>query len=238
MRSPIRLLIALWLLAPACAQAADLPPAPQSVPQAPAAYIPSPPVYNWSGIYVGVNGGWGLGSADWTLPNITSGTDRDNGGIIGGTLGANFQTGSLVFGVEGDWDYSAINTGTSGTVCIASGNCQTGNTWLSTLRGRMGYAADRVLLYLTAGGVFGNIQTTISGVTTTRTQSGWTAGLGIEYAFAQNWTAKAEYLYADLGDGGATCSTAACLAANGGNPVTANFSLTDNLVRVGINYKF
>jgi outer membrane immunogenic protein len=112
--------------------------------------------------------------------------DNDNGDIVGGTFGGNFQTGALVFGVEGDWDYSGINTGTSNTVCIAGGNCRTGNTWLSTLRGRAGYAVDRVLFYLTAGGVFGNTQTTINGTTTTRTQAGRTAGLGVEYAFAQN----------------------------------------------------
>jgi outer membrane immunogenic protein len=234
----IATLCAVWsAFAANYALAADLPPAP--APQAPTAYIPiAAPLYNWTGIYVGINGGWGFGRASWALPVANSGVDTDNGGIVGGTLGGNFQTGNLVFGVEGDWDYSAINTGTSTTICIAGGNCQTGNTWLSTIRGRAGYAADRVLFYLTAGGVFGNMQTTINGATTTRTQTGWTAGLGVEYAFAQNWSVKLEYLYADLGDGAANCATAACLAANGGNPVNATVSLTDNLVRLGVNYKF
>ncbi|MFY9694069.1 MAG: outer membrane protein [Xanthobacteraceae bacterium] len=236
-KNPIGLLGALWLLVPVLAHAADLPPAPP-VPQAPAAYIPvAPPVYNWAGFYVGINGGWGFGNATWTSP-LGSGSDADNGGVIGGTLGVNFQTGSFVFGVEGDWDYSGINTGTSGSVCNISGTCQTGNTWLSTLRGRAGYAWDRVLLYLTAGGVFGNVQATLNGVTTTKTQEGWTAGLGVEYALSQNWTAKLEYLYADLGSTTANCSSAACLAANAGNPLNASVSLTDSLVRVGVNYKF
>jgi len=74
-------------------------------------------------------------------------------------LGVNFQAGAFVFGIEGDWDYSAINTGTTASICTFSGQCQTGNNWLETVRGRAGYAADRVLLYLTGGGAFANVQT-------------------------------------------------------------------------------
>jgi len=128
------------------ALAADLPPAPPV--KAPAVYLPPVlPVYNWSGVYVGVNGGWGWGSAKYTVPAIgifpgVSGTVNDNGGVVGGTAGANWQTGGFVFGVEGDWDYSAINTGTTQTICNVTGTCQTGNNWLATLRGRAGFAAD------------------------------------------------------------------------------------------------
>src|ERR1700739_2563635 len=96
-------------------------------------------------------------------------------GVVGGTLGANFQSGAFVFGVEGDWDYFAINTGTTATICNFSGS-QTGNHWLATARGRAGYASDRVLFYGTAGGAFANVQTTFNGVQTSHTQSGWTAG--------------------------------------------------------------
>ncbi|MGA2892379.1 MAG: outer membrane protein [Xanthobacteraceae bacterium] len=218
--------------------AADLPPAAPP-PQAPAVYVPAAlPAYNWGGIYVGINGGWGFGKATWTS-RLGSGSDSDNGGVVGGTLGFNYQMNAFVFGVEGDFDYSGINTGTSNSVCNISGTCQTGNTWLSTVRGRAGYAFDRVLLYLTAGGVFGSVQTTFNGVTTTRTQEGWTAGLGVEYAFAQNWTAKLEYLYADLGSTSVNCSSAGCLAVPpAGTPINASVSLTDSLVRVGVNYKF
>ena len=128
------------------ALAADLPPSPP--PRAPAVYVPAVlPIYNWAGIYIGVNGGWGWGNAKYTanafagFPDPT-GSLSDNGGVVGGTLGANFQSGAFVFGVEGDWDYSAINTGTTSSICTFSGNCQTGNNWLATARGRAGYAAD------------------------------------------------------------------------------------------------
>src|SRR6516162_168047 len=199
--------------------AADLPPlAPP--PRAPAVYVPAVlPVYNWAGVYVGINGGWGWGNAKWTadaagiFPGAT-GSPHDNGGVVGGTLGVNFQTDGFVFGVEGDWDYSGINTGTTASICTFSGSCQTGNNWLATARGR-GYAADRVLLYLTAGGAFANVQTNFNGVTTTHTQSGWTAGGGIEWAFTDNWTAKVEYLYVNLGNGSVNCVSTACAITSG-----------------------
>src|SRR5262252_8034241 len=213
------------------ALAADLPPSPP--PRAPAVYVPAVlPIYNWAGIYVGVNGGWGWGNAKWTADAVggflgSTGSVHDNGGVVGGTLGANFQAGAFVFGVEGDWDYSGINTGTTASICNFSGQCQTGNNWLATLRGRAGYAADRVLFYLTGGGAFANVQTTFNGVKTTHTQSGWTAGGGIEWAFADNWTAKVEYLYVNLGNGSVNCGTSACLAASGGPIIPVSVSLTE-----------
>ena len=100
-------------------------------------------------------------------------------------------------------------------ICTFSGNCQTGNNWLATARGRAGYAADRVLLYANAGGAFANVQTNFNGTTTSHTQSGWTAGAGIEWAFADNWTAKVEYLYVNLGNGSVTCVSPTCLAFAG-----------------------
>jgi len=223
--------------------AADLPPAPPV--KAPAVYVPPVvPVYNWAGVYVGINGGWGWGSAKYTIPvqsgfpTGVSNTFSDNGGVVGGTLGVNFQTGGFVFGAEGDWDYSAINTGTSATICQVSGTCQTGNNWLATLRGRAGYAADRVLFYGTAGGAFANVQTVFNGITTTRSQAGWTAGAGLEWAFADNWTARVEYLYVNIGSGNFTCSSGPCTAFTGGTPITGSVSLTENLVRAGVDFKF
>ena len=124
------------------ALAADLPqPAPV---QAPVAYIPTvAPVYNWGGIYVGINGGWGWGQTSWTVgpagtfPSL-SGSTSDTGGLVGGTVGANFQTDAFVLGVEGDWDYSAINTGTTGAVCSTFGTCQTGTIgWLQRAQSRL-----------------------------------------------------------------------------------------------------
>jgi outer membrane immunogenic protein len=232
------------IAAASSALAADLPQPPP--PQAPVAYIPTvAPVYNWGGIYVGINGGWGFGKANWnagvagTFTGL-GGSTNDNGGVVGGTIGANFQWDAFVLGVEGDWDYSGINTGTTATICSNFGTCQTGNNWLSTVRARVGWAADRILFYGTGGGAFANIQTTYSGVQTTKTQTGWTVGAGVEWAFADNWTARVEYLYVDLGSSSTSCSTLACtgVSGSGGPAIPVSAGLTESLVRAGVDFKF
>jgi outer membrane immunogenic protein len=82
------------------------------------------------------------------------------------------------------------------------------------------------------------VQTNFNGTTTSHTQSGWTAGAGVEWAFADNWTAKVEYLYVNLGNGSVNCLTPACLAASGGVPIPVSVTLTENLIRAGVNFKF
>ena len=100
-----------------------------------------------------------------------------------------------------------------------------------TARGRIGYAFDRFLPYITGGGAFGDVKGSLLGAGDFKqTKAGWTAGAGVEYAFIDNWSAKIEYLYVDLGKTtcDATCSS--------GNPMTATF--TSKVVRGGLNYKF
>jgi outer membrane immunogenic protein len=198
--------------------AADLPPPPQ----APVAYMPvMAPVYNWGGIYFGINGGYGFGKSEWTVGAGSTGNFDTSGFAVGGTIGTNYQMDAFVFGVEGDIDWMGIQ-GSSG-ICTPA--CETNSTWLSTFRGRAGYAVDRVLIYATGGGAYGNIQAGASGSSLTSTNKvGWTAGGGIEAAFADNWTARAEYLFVDFEN--ATPF-----------PVTT-VTLNENLIRFGIDYKF
>ena len=166
------------------AAAADLPPGPNYY-KAPA-YLPPP--YTWSGFYIGINGGGGLGRSNWD----TVGGFNVSGGLVGGTVGYNYQVSHVVFGVEGDVDWSGIQGSTGGT--------STSNSWLSTVRGRIGYAADRFMPYITGGGAFGTINASAPGLAGgSATNAGWTHGAGLEFAIAGNWTAKAEYLYVDLG---------------------------------------
>ncbi len=204
-----------------------------SPPRAPAAYVPVPvPYFSWTGIYIGLNAGYGFGNSQWSAFGVNTGNFNTSGFVGGGTLGGNYQFGSFVVGLEADGDYNGLNGTTSNANCffIATGtSCQTSSTWLATVRGRAGFALDRVLFYGTAGGAFGNIIAQSGGLTDRNTKSGWTAGGGIEYAFLPNWTAKAEYLYVSLGNG--ACSLT-CL----GGPGTV--SLNENIVRTGINYKF
>jgi outer membrane immunogenic protein len=187
------------------------------------------PGFSWTGFYVGINGGYGFGKAD--LSN-TFGTEsfNVNGALVGGTVGYNLQTGSWVFGLEGDIDYSWIKgtDTTAGTIC--AGGCEFRNDWFATGRGRIGYAWDRFLPYVTGGAAFGDMKVgPTGGGTETKTKVGWTAGGGIEYAFLGAWSAKVEYLYADLGT--ATCSAATC-------GVDTDIKFKTNVVRAGINYRF
>jgi outer membrane immunogenic protein len=217
------------------ALAADLP-APPPAPRAPATYVPTTaPVYNWSGIYIGANGGYGFGTSNWTAPGLASGDFNPNGFFAGGTIGGNIQWGGFVLGVEGDWDWSNLN-GTGGAVAACGGpGCETKSNWLSTVRGRAGWAFDRVLLYGTGGVAFAPIQAGFpGGPFESHTETGWTAGGGLEFAFAPNWTAKAEYLFVDLGN--ASCMTN-CFGAPIA-PVATSVKLTENVVRAGINFKF
>ncbi len=246
------LLAGAWALA-ACtladmgpAAAADLPQAAPPPPQAPVAYIPTvAPVYNWGGIYWGINGGYGFGDSKWTDPNNFSalgstGSFSTSGYVVGGTLGVNYQMDAFVIGAEGDLGATGIKGSSNSAFCavIAAGvtSCDTKNTWLGTARVRVGYAADRVLFYGTAGGAFGNIESGLPGSSQQdSTKGGWTAGAGVEAAFADNWTARLEYLYVDLQS--STCTTS---CGFNGFPVVANdkVSFTTSLIRAGLDYKF
>jgi outer membrane immunogenic protein len=212
------------------ALAADLPPPMAPPPRAPATYVPvTVPYYNWGGVYFGINGGYDYGTSDWTAPAAATGNFTATGFIVGGTLGANFQAGAFVFGVEGDLDWTNLKGSTSGGIC-AGVTCTTAQNYLGTARARAGYAWDRVLFYLTGGGAFGNISAQTPLSTDSNNEFGWTGGGGIEFALAPNWTAKAEYLYVSLANG-------SCFAACGG-VVSVPVSLKENLARVGVNYKF
>jgi outer membrane immunogenic protein len=222
-----RILIAVLLsLIPAgYALAADLPP-----PVPPPAYVPvTRPVYNWGGVYLGLNGGYAFGKSDWSNAATSSGHFGINGPAIGGTAGVNLQADVFVFGVETDLDYSPVKGNAPAAFCTA---CQTSSTWLGTTRARVGYAADRVLFYGTAGGAYGNIKATALGFSNTDTRLGWVAGGGVEAAFTDNWTGRLEYLYVNLADG--ACTTACGSALVAGQSV----SFAESLVRAGIDYKF
>ena len=147
-----------------------------------------------------------------------------------------------MFGIEGDFDGSWID-GKDSSCSFSphfplppsnSATCETKNTWLGTVRARAGYAADRVLFYGTAGGAWGNIQANTGTLTSTSFQNtsklGWTAGAGVEVAFADNWTARVEYLFVDL--------TNATLPGLYSPPAQTTVKFDANMVRLGVDYKF
>ena len=152
------------------------------------------PAYNWTGFYFGINGGGAFGSSTWD----STGSRNVSGGLVGGTVGYNYQFGQAVVGVEGDIDWTDIN-GTTTNACPPAARPATPGS--STVRGRLGYAADRFMPFVTGGAAFGDIRASTPGfATSSATNTGWTLGGGLEAALAANWTAKVEYLYVDLGN--------------------------------------
>lgn len=148
--------------------------------------------------------------------------------MVGGTLGYNWQTfGSVILGIEGDFGWSGIS-GTTTANC--AGGCKTANERLGTARGRLGYAWDRLMPFITGGAAFGNLKASTGAMSATKNEVGWTVGAGFEYAMMNQWTVKLEYLYVDFGT--VTCN-AAC---SGGNPIGVKFNA--NILRGGINYRF
>jgi outer membrane immunogenic protein len=224
-RLPMTMYVGLFVAAMAAPSfAADLPRPSYKAP------IYSVPGYNWTGFYAGINAGYGFGKSDWSGAGGT-GSTSPKGAVAGVTLGYNLQTGSWVWGLEGDFDASWVKGSTVGTGAACGGaGCETKNPWLATARGRLGYAGwDRWLPYITGGGAYGQVKMTPAvGNVESKNRLGYALGAGIEYALFANWTVKAEYLYVDLGT--ANCSNCGVT----GTDVT----FKESLIRAGLNYRF
>lgn len=193
------LALAAMLASPAAA--ADLAyPAPA---QAYAVAVP----FTWTGFYLGGNVGYGWGSAD-NSPDID--------GFIGGLqAGYNYQVGSFVIGAETDIQYSNVSSSVFNL------------DYYGTIRARAGVAMDQFLVYGTGGFAYGRGSYEFAGLTNSQTNTGWTLGVGAEYAITPNWIARLEYSYLDFGKD--TYAT-----VNG----PLDVGLTTNVVRLGANYKF
>lgn len=190
-------------------------------------YFASAP-FNWTGIYAGLNAGYGFGHLTRTGGQV----GHVSGGLVGGTLGYNYQYQQVVLGVEGDLDWARIN---GGRVWDAGGQAVTGSARVSSLasvRGRIGFAADRALVYVTGGYAGGNLKVTVDHPATpffgsaSKWQNGYALGAGIEYAFTNNVSVKAEYLYTALN----SKSYFPQDVLSAGTRV--------NQIRTGVNYRF
>jgi outer membrane immunogenic protein len=225
--------LAAGLVAFGSAQAADLPARPMPAPMAPVAY--APPVYNWTGFYIGGNIGGGFAESEWTDP-VSGGTNsfRKNGFIGGVQIGYNAQYNWLVLGAEGDFDWTGLKGGSRDSIGDQIG---TKTEWTSTLTGRIGAAFDRLLVYGKGGVAFAHDHNTFtdflgaSSASVNTNRTGWTAGAGVEYALAQNWTAKLEYDYLGFGKETLNFSTPNIIYAS---PASLNIQE----IKAGINYKF
>jgi outer membrane immunogenic protein len=216
------------------ALAADLPIQP---PPAPA------PVFTWTGVYLGGHIGYG-----WASDNALLSVDPPIGptsigastvpfetkpqGVLGGVhIGYNYQAGSFVVGLEGDVD----GTDTSKTAKPLDFVTSTTNSYVQgSIRGRVGLAFERVLVYATGGGAYAGIRNTYnvlgSGNSFSTTRSGWVVGGGLEYALDEHWSARAEYRYADFGN-----FSDRPIVFPG---ISERHHWTEHQVRVGFSYKF
>jgi outer membrane immunogenic protein len=237
---------AFVVLAAASAGAADMSARPVYAPPAPV------PVYSWTGIYWGGNVGysWGQSKNDRTLVGfgVTATESQDMDGVIGGAqTGYNYQFGAWVLGLEADIQASGQKGGSTFQVPgLPTATLTTDHKleWFGTARPRLGVlATPNLLLYGTGGVAFGQVKdsyaATVAGLGTVATatvddvKAGWTAGAGIEGAFGGGWSAKVEYLYIDLGKLQQTVTLPLA-----GVAATFNSHVTDNIVRVGLNYKW
>lgn len=197
------------LLLSANANAADLPVRPAPLPVAAS-------VYKWTGIYLGLNGGWGWGQQD-PLNIITNRFDNSSigfsGGLFGGTLGAQIQAGHVVLGFESDIDWANLKGSSNLNPSVPGGllglvAATTSINWVATARARVGYAHDNILFYGTGGLAVLGAQTSLSlvpggavcsailtGCAGANRQIGAALGGGVEYGFTPNLSAKLEYLY-------------------------------------------
>jgi len=204
-------------------------------------------VYNWTGFYVGINGGGAFGQTKWfdsDTPDNFGGSSKISGGLAGGTAGYNLQAGDpFVVGFEADLDWAGI-TGTatlptgSAACALPSGTqvgCELKAQWLGTARLRVGWAFDRILPYVTGGAVVPLLKTYAVGEpygTNQTTNLSWTAGVGIEFAITEALRAKVEYLHVDLH--GYSCNVA-CTSQSGIGPVS--FNPSTEIIRAGLNYR-
>jgi len=234
--------IAAVLMAASSAYAADLgnglPPT-----------LSSPPQYNWSGCYLGGNGGLGAGHTQWQdpLPNGNidaaglgqSATTDMSGGIVGGQIGCDLQLGDWVAGIAGSFDGSDI-AGTAMDEFNTSWALRSHLKWFGTVTGRLGYAVNNVLLYGKAGGVFANtefdaINTSVVLGAPSPTLTGWTAGAGVEWAVSPNWSVFAEAGYYGFSNVSQTFNAApASIAA----PPVISVKPSFETAMIGINYRF
>ena len=206
----------------------------------------APPVaFSWTGCYVGGNVGGLWGRKDWndTATGIFDGSNDTSGWLAGGQVGCNYQTGAWVFGIQGDYDWTNANHRDVTFVpsSFAAGTLlESQMRGLASVTGRVGYSWDRFLGYVKGGGAWvrdNYAQYSAAGIqldTASETRSGWTVGVGGEYAFAPNWSAFVEYDYYGFG----TRTVPFTFVSTGAFSYNEDIRQTINVVKIGVNWRF
>jgi outer membrane immunogenic protein len=231
-------LAALGMAAPA--SAADLAARP---------YVKAPPmvapIYDWSGFYIGGNGGWAQSRNCWGfLPIggvfVADGCASRSGGVAGGQVGYRWQTGQFVFGLEGQGDWANLR-GSRTSLLAPAFTLQTKTDGIGLFTGQLGYAWNAALLYVKGGAAVTsnqyNILTTLGGLNVASANStrwGGTVGAGFEYGFAPNWSAGLEYDHLFMGHANNSFSVVNPIVAGALNRVSQDV----DMVTVRVNYRF
>jgi outer membrane immunogenic protein len=227
-------LVALGVAAPASAadMAVKAPPPPVVAP-----------IYNWTGFYIGANGGWGQSRncVDFILgADFADGCRDRSGGVVGGQIGYRWQFNQFVFGVEAQGDWADLsNTRVSLINPLFSTRTRTDGIGLFT--GQIGYAWNASLFYLKGGAAVTSnrfsILSTLSGAelaAASATRWGGTVGVGWEYGFAPNWSAGIEYDHLFMGNSNNSFSVANPIVAGALNRIRQDV----DMVTVRVNYRF
>lgn len=224
------------------ANAADLAPRYKAAP------IAVPMMYDWSGFYIGANGGYGWSSQCLDITAINSvgfasaeGCRSGGGGVVGGQIGYRWQSAAWVFGLEAQGDWANLrNSRTS--LAFPLDTWRTGINALGLFTGQVGYAWNSTLLYVKGGAAVANqrwdLFDTVTGIgiaQAERTRWGGTIGVGLEYGITQNWTVGVEYDYLWRVSDSRTFLTPNLAPTTS---ITANTSSDVNLITARVNYKF
>jgi outer membrane immunogenic protein len=223
------------------ASPADLP-ARTYTKAPPPAYVAT--VYDWSGFYIGVNGGWGNVYNFWTL-QTTAGTfpeggTNGNGGTVGGQIGYRWQSGPVVFGLEAQGNWANLSGRNTSVAAPNAGFDNTSNLdSFGLFTGQIGYAWDNALLYAKGGAAvtdtkYNDLITGTGAVVVTSSDTRWggVVGAGLEYGLAPNWSAAVEYDHLFMGNNTESLTTPPTLFA------TDLISQNVDLVTVRVNYEF
>ena len=237
------------------AMAADLPARPYKAPPP----VVVAPIYDWTGFYIGANGGWGRSHSclDFTNPTvlvINTGTFSDgcatrSGGLVGGQLGYRWQMGAAVFGLEAQGDWANLSSSRVSLLSNIIGAPLTTNVkvdGIGLFTGQIGYTWGAGLLYVKGGGAVtdtvASLNSTVFGTNVTSasaTRWGATLGVGFEYLFSPNWSAGVEYNHLWMGTNNNSFSCPlACNAFFVNNVINDRVRQDLDLVTLRLNYKF
>ena len=207
---------------------------------------PLPMIYDWSGFYIGGNGGWGQSRNCWDFLDaagvaFASGCRERSGGLVGGQIGYRWQASQWVFGLEAQGDWADLSNQRVSLINPAF-STRTTTDGIGLFTGQIGYAWNAALLYVKGGAAVtsnrASILTTLNGVelaSASSTRWGGVVGVGFEYGFAPNWSVGLEYDHLFMGDANNTFSIV--------NPVNAAFinnRITQDvdMVTLRVNYRF